>query len=307
MSEDTRFLDTTVPGTFVIPDDAICTQWEAMKCTLPCSEEEAKTNAKGAATGETVLQATDSIRWDVRTNSFNDDGPRPVFPDTTKRAIPVGLNQDRCHLVSYKALSCSIAGILNYSFRPGQIGYLANLQNLYSSAYYLNNGPQQEASDAVVYINALQQLMNSDPARSAAYASHLAYALNASIGNLRAANATWNRSIGAQFDPIRWVYALTPNLGITESMQLIAFQNGVLWPGAVYLSDSVRQRLLPLSGMMKVSIPPISVYSARSVSLGNQYGYDGMFLFSSNNTFVMPDGMQAAQPVDIYFVSWLQP
>lgn len=305
MSEDTRFLDTTVPGTFVIPDDATCTQWEAMKCTLPCSEEEAKTNAEGTATGETMLQATDSIRWDARTRSFNDDGPRPVFPDTTKRALPVGLNQNRCHFVSYKAFSCSIAGVLNYSFCPGQLGYLSNLQNLYYSAYCFNNGPQQEADDAVVCINALQQLTDSDPARSAAYASHLAYALNASIGNLRAANATWNQSIGAQFDPDRWVYALTPNLGITESMQIETFQNGSLLPGAVYLSESVQQRLLPLKDMMKVSIPPISVYSARSVSLGNRYGYDGMFLFSSNNTFTMPSGMQAAQPVDIYFASWL--
>lgn len=304
MTNDNLLLNTTVPSTFTVPDGATCRQWDAMPYTLPYTDSGIAADTGMPAGDETVLQAADSIRWDDETHSFNANGPRPAFPDETQQKIRPEAGQDRCHYVSYKAIARSVSGVLNYAFQNNDADYLSDLWNLYSSVYWINNGPEQNEQDAAKCINELEELQLDDPSESAAYASQLVYALNASIGNLRAASSAWNRSVGAQFDPDRWIYALTADTAITESMRIVTIVDFTLIPGTAYLSSSMYDRLLPLEDMMNVSIPTIGVYSARSASLGKQYKYDGTFLFSSNNTFGFPGRMQAVS-VPIDFADWI--
>ncbi len=249
-------------------------------------------------------------------------GSRGSFSTIIINALPiprcsVGVN-DRCHYISYGSICDGIANPINFYLRGwANLQQVTDYFNELRNAVFLdNNGTQCDQifyyGSATVVQEIREFLANYLPSaiisnkymkvRLVGLANELIYQLNNSINNLRLADASWNHSIKAAYDPAQWYY-VNKNFQIAGDNTMLHYTTPRVDPNVpqfpkegIYLPNRNDGRRLWM--LLKTAVHG-GLYIYSGVQLHENYH----FVYSSNNQFKLIESQDTlAANLPIYYL-----
>lgn len=310
-SDDTTYRETYVgEGASCIIDQ----EYTFVHGNVDIQEEEEEATVRGAGSYLSSQINLNSVYDDNGVITINSGGRFP-FDARITNYMKVGLNQNRCHSVSYDTICTCVSGPLNGYLKSGYtvkkvIDYLKSLTDV-----VFINGVIAKVDDlfkkrALDDIDEIEKILKANaPAaitgavmtKLIGYANSLIASLNNAISNLRLGNTTWNQSVSNAFDVISWWYVNGAGKIIADSTTLhyMAAQNvPVNYPPCTnkgfYITDNCDgRRLYAMLNNTDID-STFGIYKAREV------GHMDGFIYSSSNQYAIPNAL--ANTDSIYYL-----
>lgn len=171
------------------------------------------------------------------------------FHESTRKHFKAESDQDLCHRYSFSAILQLLCIIYN-AHDPREY---SKIEQLIIALYPY----KKDRDDALEIFNKIKGTSNKNISDLVTLFNELLYVLNNALDNLRAGDSSWNRSIGAAYDPIEYYYDQAKK--------------------RIYITDTID--IYILSNLYQIYVEPSTIHFYSAIKDGKP------FLYSSDNPY----------------------
>lgn len=233
--------------------------------------------------------------------------PRPGFATHIKNKYKLAEGQACCHRVSYKYMERLLVNMFNkltsgkidIDNRDTALEYMWNafyVNDRYSDLYDKANKEYLKAQLLLLQKITSDELQSAnDRGRACNIMNSALYYFNSADLNLRPGNASWNSSVGPDFDPEKYeiVFMIGNILAVVNQNGELGYEMRQRAPGIYLMSPEDQCIFTWMSNAATVANegPPRIGYAFRRVQITDLGVCYIPFLYSSNNNFPIPAGV----------------